>query len=154
MKITVDDVVREVRKLALEQPDFNYKQQIKIPGTLDPVIGGCSYLAGMTESSFKYYQRHGMFPEGLTYEEARQRGLIGQRCIVGQALSILGVSDAILKTMEGVEADYLVGQLTQRDQKVPKAAARLWLSFVQGSQDDGVPWAESVANANEVYPNV
>lgn len=150
MAITLETIVQEVRKLARENPKFIYNQQFKLPDTID--AGGCSYLAGMTEESYEYYQQQGNLPGDVTYEEAQQQGLIGQRCIVGQALSNLGVSDSFLKSYEGVGADYLVGSLTQRVIDVPKPSAQLWLAYVQGLQDKGYPWAEAVKIADEVYP--
>lgn len=150
MTITANAVVLEVRKLAKENPEFNYKQQ---PDLLSSqYIGGCSYLAGMTEDSYEYFQSQGKLPDDVAYEEARQRGLIGQRCIVGQALSNLGVSDKFLKTMEGSGADILVWELTLREKEFPKPVEELWLTYVQKMQDGEKSWSEAVAKGDEVYP--
>ena len=141
MKITVDDVVREVRKLATEQPDFNYKNQEGVDN------GGmsCSYLAGMSSTQYKDSE---LSKSGLTYNEARQLGMLGNRCIVGQALSKLGVSDETLLDFEGMGADYTVGSNVEPSDS-HNYSKLVWLLVVQSLQDEGNNWAESVLRADK-----
>ena len=141
MKITVDDVVREVRKLATEQPDFNYKNQEGVDN------GGmsCSYLAGMTSTQYK---DSALSKSGLTYNEARQLGMLGNRCIVGQALSKLGVSDETLLDFEEMGADYVVGSNVEPSDE-HNYSKLMWLLVVQSLQDEGNNWAESVLRADK-----
>jgi len=136
MKITIDDVVQEVRKLATEQPDFNYKNQAGV----DNWGMSCSYLAGMTSTNYKDST---LSESGLTYNEARQLGMLGNRCIVGQALSKLGVSDETLYEFEGMGADYTVGSITGHSEE-SVSGKLLWLLEVQNSQDVGNPWGSAV----------
>ena len=141
MKITVDDVVQEVRKLATEQPDFNYKNQEGVDN------GGmsCSYLAGMTSTQYK---DSALSKSGLTYSEARSKGILGKGCIVGQALTRLGVPDEALYEYEHMGADYAVGSIVGHSEE-SKAGELLWLLVVQNLQDAGNNWAESVLRADK-----
>lgn len=140
MKITVDDVVREVRKLATEQPDFNYKGQEGVDN------GGmsCSYLAGMTSTQYKDSE---LSESGLTYSEARTQGILGKGCIVGQALTSLGVPADALYKFEGMVADYTVGSITGHSEE-SVSGKLLWLLEVQNSQDVGNPWGSAVEYAD------
>ena len=141
MKITVDDVVQEVRKLATKYPDFNYKNQEGVDN------GGmsCSYLAGMTSTQYK---DSALSKSGLTYSEARSKGILGKGCIVGQALSKLGVSDETLLDFEEMGADYVVGSNVEPSDS-HNYIKLVWLLVVQSLQDGGNNWAESVLRADK-----
>lgn len=141
MKITIDDVVREVRKLATKYPDFNYKNQEGVDN------GGmsCSYLAGMTSTQYK---DSALSKSGLTYSEARSKGILGKGCIVGQALTRLGVPDEALYEYEHMGADHAVGSIVGHSEE-SKAGELLWLLVVQSLQDEGNNWAESVLRADK-----
>ena len=141
MKITVDDVVQEVRKLATEQPDFNYKNQEGVDN------GGmsCSYLAGMTSTQYK---DSALSKSGLTYSEARSKGILGKGCIVGQALTRLGVPDEALYEYEHMGADYVVGSNVEPSDE-HNYSKLVWLLVVQSLQDGGNNWAESVLRADK-----
>ena len=141
MKITVDDVVQEVRKLATKYPDFNYKNQ-------DGVDNGgmsCSYLAGMTSTQYK---DSALSKSGLTYSEARSKGILGKGCIVGQALTRLGVPDEALYEYEHMGADYVVGSNVEPSDS-HNYSKLVWLLVVQSLQDGGNNWAESVLRADK-----
>ena len=141
MKITVDDVVQEVRKLATKYPDFNYKNQEGVDN------GGmsCSYLAGMSSTQYKDSE---LSKSGLTYSEARSKGILGKGCIVGQALTRLGVPDEALYEYEHMGADYVVGSNVGHSEE-SKAGELLWLLEVQNSQDRGYRWSEAVDHADK-----
>ena len=141
MKITVDDVVREVRKLATKYPDFNYKNQEGVDN------GGmsCSYLAGMTSTQYK---DSALSKSGLTYNEARSKGILGKGCIVGQALTRLGVPDEALYEYEHMGADYAVGSNVEPSDS-HNYNKLVWLLVVQSLQDEGNNWAESVLRADK-----
>ena len=140
MKITVDDVVREVRKLATKQPDFNYKDQAGV----DNWGMSCSYLAGMSSTQYKDSE---LSESGLTYSEARTQGILGKGCIVGQALTSLGVPADALYEFEGMGADYTVGSITGHSEE-SVSGKLLWLLEVQNSQDVGNPWGSAVEYAD------
>lgn len=141
MKITVDDVVQEVRKLATEQPDFNYKDQAGVDN------GGmsCSYLAGMSSTQYKDSE---LSESGLTYSEARTQGILGKGCIVGQALTSLGVPADALYKFEGMGADYVVGSNVEPSDS-HNYSKLVWLLEVQNSQDMGNPWGSAVEYADK-----
>lgn len=149
MSIKTEAVIAEVRNLARQKPDFIYTDQEGVPYR---VGGSCSYLAATDDIGFSILQDVGKFPQDLSYDEARQRGLLGQRCIVGQALSNLGVSDETLKEHEGVGAKFLAGRLLEGVKA--KESQLLWLESVQAEQDSGETWGEAVQIANSEYPRV
>lgn len=121
--ITIENVVAEVRKLASEQPDFNYMSQ-----SPDQSDTGCSYLGAV------------IGVEG------------GQGCIVGQALTRLGVPAVVLREHEGSGARHVIAALRETAGAYMTEAEHVlayWLGNVQAHQDRGDPWAEAVALADE-----
>ena len=117
MNITSSQVVAEVRKLAEERPDFVYRDQ---PGsTFD-----CSYLGAFVPA------------EGEPYS--------GEGCIVGQALTRLGVDESDLRMVERTSAK---AALVDLDIECSEADLD-WLSEVQGLQDDRSSWRQAVAFAS------
>lgn len=119
---TATELIKEVRKIAAERPDFVYgKQGLFSPDT-------CSY-----------------FGRDVGDES-------GSPCIIGQALKNLGVDTSRLKQAEdeyddntgiasALDAEYIELAYTDRE--------ALWLSQVQTKQDNGDTWAESVAKADK-----
>lgn len=121
-KFTSADVVKEVKKLAKERPDFNYKNQEGYKKN------GCSYVAA-TIGSDK-----------------------GEGCIVGQALSRLGVSrDDLVEQdsyiSEGVTAGSALENLIY---DTTEAKDVVFLNAVQKAQDSGFTWSEAVKVAKNV----
>ncbi len=119
--ITVDDVVNEVRSIATERPEFIYLEQpLENEETRSTT---CSYLSA-----------------GLYTDE-------GEGCIVGQALSKLGITDDELRRVENAgAADALiaVGVKGARDLR-----GFHWLNSVQSQQDIGMPWGDAIAWADQ-----
>ena len=120
--ITVDDVVKEVRSIAIERPDFIYLEQ-PLENEEDRSTN-CSYLSA-----------------GLYTNE-------GEGCIVGQALSKLGITDEELRRVENASAaDALravgVEGSTRRDRELN------WLNSVQSQQDIGMTWGDAIAWADQ-----
>lgn len=113
-EFTPEDVLAEVIKLAEERPDFVYKAQA---GSL--VDEGCSYLTA-----------------GL-------RTLAGEGCIVGQALTRLGVSDEDLYEVEGDSAIGAVARL--RGENLTEFSRTIQkLGAIQSWQDHGYSWGVAV----------
>src|SRR5690606_1231334 len=114
-QIDIKDVVKEVRRLAEEQPDHVYSapegEEI------------CSYVTGKD----------------------------GKGCIVGQALSRLGVPESALRGIEG-EGAYalpeLIPYLAGREDK----RSRRWLTLIQSRQDGGRTWWQAVTEADQDWP--
>lgn len=119
--ITSAQVVAEVRKLAEERPDFVYRSQ---PGSSPD----CSYLGAY------------MPEEGEPYT--------GEGCIVGQALTRLGVDETALRTVEGQGARGALVDLGIQCSQVDLD----WLSEVQSYQDDHRSWRQSVLWASDETP--
>lgn len=76
-------------------------------------------------------------------------GVGGKGCIVGQALTNLGVTKDELAKHEGTRAGVVVPYLLGVEEGTQKLA---WLDAVQARQDDGCEWAEAVAHADAHYP--
>lgn len=83
--------------------------------------------------------------EGCYYIHETDCGLVGG-CIVGQAAIKVGVPVEVLRGFDkrgdhaGVAHTFTEFQLS--------ASVLSWLTFVQESQDHGVPWGEAVAGAD------
>ena len=121
---TVQDVVREVRKLAQERPHFNYRDQLHADSA------GCSYLGAS------------MYTPGE-----------GEGCIMGQALQRLGVSREELLLHEGRSASQAIGDLTLLGSDVNYwVNVARWLDHVQTKQDTGFTWQEAVAGGDWYTP--
>lgn len=129
---TIGDVANEVRRLAEAAPDFVYRPEGYDEDT-DYLSGGsCSYLTGLD----------------------------GKGCIVGQALSNLGVDDFTLTDVEyqhALHALARVGVIEHSDQfneDSPLPVEALWILSVQENQDAANTWGEAVARADEKhYPS-
>jgi hypothetical protein len=95
------------------------------------------------ESPDYVYERPG---QSCVYVEYIGDELIGS-CIVGKALVNLGVNPADLLFEE------IPGAYNLLRNPVKMAPEQVWwIDTVQGAQDDGTPWAESVAAADETHP--
>lgn len=129
---TPQDVVQKIRELAQNQPDFIYTEQPEykrlLDGTPHEPNAQCSYVAGAI---------------GAT---------TGQACIVGQALSSLGVPEGILRQFEGDAGGDLVSSLSVPDESASTAVTfqrHHWINDVQAHQDGGLTWSHAVSFADE-----
>lgn len=118
---TGKELVAEVRRLAAEQPDFIYGNQ-----------------EGAEENECSYF--------GCAVGDSN-----GQACIVGQAMTNLGVDMERLEDLEksGISAGIIAAL---EDGLVPikhTGEDAQWLANVQYYQDNGRPWGEAVALASE-----
>ena len=121
---TIHDVIREVRALAAEQPDFVYSAQPERAGYDHQPE--CSYLGAVQGE------------EG------------GKACIVGQALARLGVSRDDLLAVEGRGASAaILEQLGERQYRGIWSEQEQWLNMVQSHQDYGDTWSGAVESADE-----
>lgn len=117
---TVKDVVREVRRLAEEKPDFVYTEQ----EGCDNNLGACYYASADGQGN-------------------------GAGCIVGQALGRLGVSQKALEDLDGVEGAAVFTVLPTIIPVAPDDGGMLnWLSDVQTGQDIGYQWGTAVKSAD------
>lgn len=118
---SASDVAKAVRKLAVKNPDFNYTMQEERPS----ISTDCSYLSA------------GLGVEG------------GKACIVGQALTSLGVSDKHLSQVETLHASIAVIRLAENLLSSAGDNKTLdWLDRVQEYQDRGVTWSNAVELAD------
>ena len=153
MTITLETIKQEIRKIAGEQPDFVYSEQFLNKFTEgDDVFGSeeCSYLGSIRKYVFEELQEKGALARELSYEEAVEKNLIGQRCIVGQALHNLGVSDTFLYKYEGDSAENVVRSATDFPESQRPLIAR-WAGSVQAAQDCGIAWGRAVEIADEQW---
>lgn len=122
MTLTIHNVIGEVRKLAAERPDFNYREQpMEHPETR---ADQCSYVyasVGVTE---------------------------GEGCIIGQALQRLGVSEETLLENDTVFASAFLLNLgvTETD-----LTSYRWIDRVQSLQDTGKTWGEAVSITDSTH---
>lgn len=113
---TIDDVVTEIKKLAQERPDFNYLTQPMEDSTLRTLrTSNCSYIS------------------------ASRNVQDGEGCIVGQALTRLGVSRNELVSFEGQPASTVLRRLVP-DYDIKDVSKVVWINDVQERQDNGADW--------------
>lgn len=143
MNITLEAIEQEIRKVAREKPDFIYGEQ-----PLNVGIGDCSYLGSIRKEAFEELQENGIVDNNLRFSEAVEKNLIGQRCIVGQALHNLGVSDTFLYDYEGLSAEKVVCAVTDYS-VIKRPLLAQWADSVQASQDAGIAWGKAVERADE-----
>lgn len=149
MDFTMDDVEREIRRLVHENPDFVYGEQKESQELQSS--GDCSYVAGITKYDFDYAKDQGLI-QTATYSDALEAGELGKACLIGQALHNLGVSHGTLESFEETGADYVISSL-----EIPKGSIQnpevfvVWVETVQRGQDNNLPWATSLANADAKY---
>lgn len=149
MDFTMDDVEREIRRLVQENPDFVYGHQEEIQAM--QTYGDCSYVAGITKDDFDYAKDKGLI-QAATYKDALAAGELGKACLIGQALHNLGVDHGTLESFEETGADYVISSL-----EIPVGSIQnpevfaIWVETVQRGQDSNMPWATSLANADEEY---
>ena len=116
--ITSKDLVEEVRRVAVAEPDYNYQENSGL------VPGMCSY-----------------FGKTVGVEE-------GNPCIIGKALGNLGVDMSAVRKMEKRGEDPTIKSLFHEkliDVEVVDNKDITWLASVQNRQDLGMNWAESVS---------
>lgn len=123
-QITASDLIREVRAVAEEHPDFTYAAQ----AGYDPTAG-CSYLGvaiGNTD---------------------------GKGCIIGQALERLEFNMEAVKEWELSEPGWgtSVFDLMEHFQIPTTYAEKNWLAGVQSSQDHGESWGFAVKSTDAAY---
>lgn len=123
-QITASDLIREVRAVAEEHPDFTYANQ----EGYDPRVG-CSYV-------------------GAAIGDHEGRG-----CIVGQALERLEFNMEAVKGWELSEASEgtSVTDLMGHFQIPATYAEKNWLAGVQSSQDHGESWGFAVKSTDAAY---
>ena len=149
MDFTMDDVEREIRRLVRENPDFVYGEQKETQEL--QAYGDCSYVAGITKDDFNYAKDQGLI-QAATYSDALAAGELGKACLIGQALHNLGVDHDTLETFEETGADYVISSL-----EIPEGTIQnpevfvVWAETVQRGQDNNMPWATSLANADAKY---
>lgn len=116
---TVQDVVREVRRIAEEEPDFVYTIQPE-----NATSGSCYYASADGQGN-------------------------GRGCIVGQALGRLGVSMEALGDLDkGEEASVIRVLPDILPVYASDEGALNWLSDVQHQQDIGYQWGAAVRSAD------
>lgn len=121
---TTSDLVAEVRRLAAEDPDHVYRPPVHDVGEENPTWADCSYVTGED----------------------------GKGCLIGQALSNLGVPFEELVKFEGYNVVMTLGLmgLVDEDHVSDRAAhtdEECFLMRVQYEQDDSRPWGEAVESA-------
>lgn len=122
--ITSKDLVEEVRRVAVAEPDYNYQDNTGME------LGTCSY-----------------FGRTLGVEE-------GNPCIIGKALGNLGVDMSVVKGMEKKGEDPNIKALLEDglvNVEVVDIKDTTWLASVQNRQDLGMSWAESVKSIDELW---
>lgn len=118
-------VIAEVRKIAAEQPDFNYSE----------FYGKSNSFTGEKTATCVY------FDDDCLAEDSTGK------CIVGKALENLGVDSAIFTNDFNLNnsivsvLDGIIEFESEND--------RYWLREVQLKQDDGSTWGDAVEAADE-----
>lgn len=122
--VTTKDLVEEVRRVAEAEPDYNYQDNTG----MEP--GMCSY-----------------FGRTVGVEE-------GNPCIIGKALSNLGVDMSVVRGMEKKGEDPTIKALLEDgmiDVEVVDIKDTTWLASVQNRQDLGMNWSESVKSVDGLW---
>lgn len=132
--ITYTQVEAEVRRLAEENPTFNYMEQEGADVSCSSSYLGASIPGDMDWGNPEEYVSQ--------YE--------GQGCIVGQALTNLGVGAKDLVHCEHHHAEAAVEMLGLTEDG--DGLAR-FLTSVQNHQDVGEPWGMAVKQADEAVAN-
>lgn len=127
-KIKLKDLVAKVNEIAGQRPEFVYTDQRQTSGMFKV---RCSYL-------------------GADLSMPRK----GEACIIGQALSALGMDRATLADFEGSLALQIVqGHRVSRGLSKKRAdRMSLYLHYVQAAQDQGESWGEAVKIAKARTP--
>lgn len=114
MTITTKDLVKEVKKIASENPDFIYMAE------------HCSYFGQEVGDP------------------------TGQCCIVGQAFKNLNIDTSGIEEGGQITSPnaYTVIYQGMVDIQIDSESDVIWLSKVQGVQDQSKPWGEAVVRAN------
>lgn len=122
--INVKDIVKAVREIAAEDPDYRYNPHYD-PEDMSPTMM-CSYINNMDGE-----------PGG---------------CIVGRAMRAVGVPKSRLLKAEGVGVMSLLIDFEDDHEtyeySIEEAA---WLREVQNAQDTGETWGEAVTAADSLF---
>lgn len=132
-EITPEKVIAEIRTLAQERPDFVYidqRYEYETEEEREEGFHACGY-AGYTAGS-----------------------TLGEGCIVGQALSRLGVDEETLLYHDGASGNNVVARLSDDWASPANSDAYRWIKMVQRQQDDGSAWGDAVSYASFIYPEV
>jgi hypothetical protein len=126
--LTPQDVLNEVVRLGRELPDFKYTRS-----SPDPLDGQVVVFAGQdgfsdNESSCSY------LPD--------ERNPMG--CIIGAALTNLGLLDPDTFKLEGDSAEDVVSELLGLTPSAYDAKIGNALANIQGRQDQGASWGNAV----------
>lgn len=133
MSITLKQIAQEIRTLANEKPDFIYRNQ-PIPDPDGDTT--CSYLGA----------------------QVGQVG--GEACIVGQALSRVGIPDDLLRAFERAGAYHALSSLVvdeyidvEEYDAFDENRILSWVDAVQFHQDSNKEWSVSIklADATETH---
>ena len=104
---------------------------------------------------FNYTEQKG-YNDDCSYLGAAIGNRTGMACIVGQALTRLGVTVEVLEKMEMEPASDVVLKITGKSDvsgdHTPEAynlpRSLMWIDEVQGNQDTGRPWEAAVSLAD------
>ena len=115
--ITPKDVLQEMVSIAQDNPDFVYIDQgAHAPATLSV---NCSYLGRAVGDP------------------------TGSACIVGRALSNLGVSDETLKSYENIPAGGMIPSLVSASSLSDVKMINI-IDGIQEDQDAGMSWGDAI----------
>lgn len=135
MQITDEDVVRTLREVVAERPDYVYER----PAHMEPIIGDdgdvaadCLYVHTSPDDA----------------DDADDADDLTPGCLVGAVFHRLGVPLEDLATWEGRGGFDVAGEYG-----VSYDLANA-LSDAQASQDGGKPWGVALAIATEKFPEV
>lgn len=115
----------------------DYEYDITVEQVLDKVIE-------LAEANPEYVYERPYISEDFREMCSYLTGADGKGCIVGQALSALGVSKEHLALVEGFDARGALVFFGVDVSSTSKWRASRKLDWIQGRQDDGVPWGEAV----------
>lgn len=117
--ITPKDVLQEMVSIAQDNPDFVYIDQ---GATTNGFIKDCSYLGRAVGDP------------------------TGSACIVGRALSNLGVSDETLRSCETVPASGVIPAVTVPSNGDDDFSITMTIDQIQECQDCGDSWGKAIDN--------
>lgn len=131
--ISAKDVAKEVRRLALEKPDFVYTPYTVVPSDEQDCVD--------------FYGEEYTPSERCLYVHETDEGLVGG-CIVGQALINCGVD---IEQLHDV-GDTCVKEALESQGIHVSALCEDWLTTIQQEQDDCKTWIDSLKIADEKFP--
>lgn len=120
MKFSSEDFTTMVRTVAAEKPDYRYN-----PRSINAV------------DSTRCFYTPTLRPDGST-----------SRCLIGEALHRLGISDALMSEHDGDSTSTVHALLTRLGDHTEEVL--IWANTVQAAQDWGLTWAEAVEYADHI----